>query len=67
MSVNPETTGYHNWHIADTGNGKRVCLCCFGEVAWPRMPSVSMAFSWILFLVLVRTTCFVGACVSGVS
>ena len=34
MSVNPQTTGYLNWHIADTGNGKGVRLCCFGEVAW---------------------------------
>ena len=34
MSVNPQTTGYHNWHIADTGNGKGVRLCCFVEVAW---------------------------------
>ena len=58
MSVNPQTTGYLNWHIADTGNGKGVR---------PRRPSVSMAFSWILFLVLVRTTCFAGACISGVS
>ena len=33
MSVNPQTTGYLNWHIADTGNGKGVRLCCFGEVA----------------------------------
>ena len=34
MSVNPQTTGYLNWHIADTGNGKGVRLCCFGEVSW---------------------------------
>ena len=34
MSVNPQTTGYLNWHIADTGNRKGVRLCCFGEVAW---------------------------------
>ena len=34
MSVNPQTTGYLNGHIADTGNGQDVCLCCFGEVAW---------------------------------
>ena len=68
MSVNPQTTGYLNWHIADTGNGKGVRLCCFGEVAWVENAfSVSMAFSWILFLVLARTTCFAGACISGVS
>ena len=34
MSVNPQTTGYLNWHIADTGNRKGVRLCCFDEVAW---------------------------------
>ena len=34
MSVNPQTTGYLNWHIADTGNRKGVRLCCFGEVTW---------------------------------
>ena len=34
MLVNPQTTGYLNWHIADTGNGQGVRLCCFGEVAW---------------------------------
>ena len=34
MSVNPQTTGYLNWHIADTGNRNCVRLCCFGEVAW---------------------------------
>ena len=34
MSVNPQTTVYLNWHIADTGNGKGVRLCCLGEVAW---------------------------------
>ena len=34
MSVNPQTTGYLNWHILDTGNGLGVRLCCFGEVAW---------------------------------
>ena len=34
MSVYPQTTGYVNWHIADTGNGKGVRLCCFDEVAW---------------------------------
>ena len=34
VSVNPQTTGYLNWHIADNGNGKGVRLCCFGEVAW---------------------------------
>ena len=26
MSVNPQTTGNLNWHIADTGNGKGVHL-----------------------------------------
>ena len=34
MSVNPQTTGYLNLHIADTGNGKGVRLCCLCEVAW---------------------------------
>ena len=34
MAVNPQTTGYLNWHIADTGNRKGVRLCCIGEVAW---------------------------------
>ena len=34
VSVNPQTTGYLNWHIEYTGNGKGVCLCCFGELAW---------------------------------
>ena len=29
MSVNPQTTGYLNWHTA--GNGKGVRLCCLGE------------------------------------
>ena len=38
MSVNPHTTGYLNWHIADTGNGKGVRMCCFGEVAGSIMP-----------------------------
>ena len=68
MSVNPQTTGNLNWHsIADTGNGKGVRLCCCCEVAWVENASVSMAFTWILFLVLVRTTCFAGACISGVT
>ena len=67
MSVNPQTTGNLNWHIADTGNGKGVRLCCFCEVAWVENASVSMAFTWILFLVFVRTTCFAGACISGVT
>ena len=65
MSVNPQTTGNLNWHIADTGNGKGVRLCCFCEVAWVKNASVSMAFT--LILVLVRTTCFAGACISGVT
>ena len=34
MSVNHQTTGYLNWHIVDTGNGRGVRMCCFGEVAW---------------------------------
>ena len=34
VSVNHQTTGYRNLHIVDTGNGKGVRLCCFGEVAW---------------------------------
>ena len=33
MSVNPQTTGYLNWHIADTGNCKGVRLCRFSEAA----------------------------------
>ena len=42
MSVNPQTTGNLNWHIADTGNGKGVRLCCFCEVAWVENPSVML-------------------------
>ena len=34
MTVNHQTTGYLNWHIADSDNGKSVLLCCFDEVAW---------------------------------
>ena len=34
MSVNHQAKCYLNWHIANTGNGKGVRLCCFGEVAW---------------------------------
>ena len=67
MSDNPQTTGYLNWHIADTGNGKGVRLCASVKQPGSRMSSESMAFSWILFLVLVGTICFAGACISGVS
>ena len=67
MSVNPQTTGYLNWHIADTGNGKSVRLCCFGEVAWVESAFCKHGIHLDLVLVLVRTTCFAGACISGIS
>ena len=67
MSVNPQTTGYLNWHIAYTGNDQGVRVCCFGEVTWVDNAFCKQDIQVDLFLVLVRTTCFAGACISGVS
>ena len=65
MSVNPQTTGYLNRLVADTGNGKGVRLFCFGEVAWVENAFYKHGIQLDLVLVLVRTTCFAGACISG--
>ena len=68
MSINHQTTGYLNWHIADTGNGKCVRMCCSGDVAWIENVFCKHGIQLgLVFKVLVTTTCFAGACISGVS
>ena len=66
-SVIPQTTGHLKWHISHTGNGKGVWLCSYCEVAGIKNAFCERDMQLYLVLVLVRTTCFDGACISVVS
>ena len=73
MPVNPHTTSYLNWHIADTGNyGQSVLPFCIDvhhvHVVVPSWDFfTSMTLSYIVFFMLEIMTCVDAACTLSVA
>ena len=68
MPVNPHTTSYLYWHIADTGNyGQSVLPFCTDVHHVVVQIFSSMILSCILFFMLERLTCVDAACTLSVA